>query len=57
MYSNNRLIYGTLPEKWKTEKLFLTECPRAKKSRLKKHNRRNALKISGDLAVPLSPIL
>jgi hypothetical protein len=49
-------MYGTLPEKWKTEKLFFNECPRIKKSRLKKHNKRKALKISGDLVVPLSPI-
>jgi hypothetical protein len=49
-------MYGTLPEKWNTEKLLFNECPSRKKSRLKKHKRRNALKISGDLEIPLSPI-
>jgi hypothetical protein len=32
------------------------ECPNPKKRRLKKHNRRNALKISGDLSEWFSPI-
>jgi hypothetical protein len=36
--------------------LFLIECPKAKKIRLNRHNKRNALNISGDLVLPLSPI-
>jgi hypothetical protein len=36
--------------------LFFIEWPSAKNRRLKKHNNRNALNISGDLVVPLSPI-
>ena len=49
-------MYGTLPEIWKTEKLFLIEWPTAKIIMLKTHSNRKALNISGDLAVPLLPI-
>jgi hypothetical protein len=54
-YNRSRLIYGTLPEKLKTEMFPLIDCPITKNKRLKKHSKMKALKISGDLPFSFSP--